>query len=333
MNIKEFDDVLPYLSERLEKRLNKISSEIKSDTYEIRIRADKPVVLCGKYGIVFLTENNTVHLCTNELFVATHADINDTLLKLCEYSLYAHQEDMVNGFLTFGEGHRAGICGTVVYEKGKIASLRRIDSVNIRIARNIYVSLKKICPSLCSEGFNGILVCGAPCSGKTTLLKSIAKEISSTFAFSYMKTVIVDERSELDCDTGINCDVIRGYKKLDGIIHATRVMSPDLIVCDEICLSTEAEEILSCCRTGVRFAVSVHCSGLKELFMRDVTSMLVLSGFFDYVLFLDKNDFSINAYKTEELINEFYGRNNSDSELICNSDNCHIEGNNALQYA
>lgn len=334
MNTKEFYEVITYLPEKLRSELYNVSSQIKSDTYEIRLRSGKPIVLCGKYGVVFITENyNAVHLCNQELIAATVNDINNTIAKLCEYSVYAHQDDMANGFITFGNGHRAGFCGTVVTENGKVTALRKIESINLRIARNIPLSVKKLCPSLCSDDFRGILVCGAPCSGKTTLLKNIAKELSSAFAFGYMKTVIVDERSELGIDTGINCDVIRGQKKLSGIIHATRVMSPDLIVCDEICTTEEANEILSCIRTGVRFAVSVHSAGVSELFKREVTSSLVSSGFFDYVFFLDKKNFNVKVYKTEDLIYEYNCRNNSNSQLICNSNYSDSEGEQALHYA
>ena len=334
MNTKEFDEVLTYLPDNLRSKLYNISTDIKSDTYEIRLRADKPLVLCGKYGVVFITENyNAVHLCSQELITASFDDINNVIARLCEYSVYAYQDDIANGFITFGNGHRAGLCGTFRTENGKISALRKTESVNIRIARNIPLSIRKICPSLCEKDFRGILVCGAPCSGKTTLLKNLAKELSSAFTFGYMKTVIVDERSELGSDTGINCDVIRGHKKLSGIIHATRVMSPDLVVCDEICTNAEAQEILSCCRTGVRFAVSVHAGEISELFMRKVTSTLISSGFFDYVFFLDKKDFNVNVYKTEELIDEYNCRNNSNSHLICDSGLNDSEREQALYYA
>ena len=60
----------------------------------------------------------------------------------------------------------------ITSDNGKVTAYRRIESVNIRISRNLFVSVRKICPSLCADGFRGILVCGAPCSGKTTFLRS-----------------------------------------------------------------------------------------------------------------------------------------------------------------
>ncbi len=313
MNKNEFDDVINYLPVSIKKILLHINENMKCNTYEIRLRVNKPVVLSGSYGTVFvLPDSSLVQILTADAVCIDKNILNETVARLCDYSVYAHQSDIADGFVTFGGGHRAGFCGTAVYNNGIITSLRKIDSVNIRIARNVSFPIKRLFRGLSAESFNGILVAGPPCSGKTTFLKSFASECSSSFDTGYMKTVIIDERFELGEHIGVNCDIVSGMTKLHGIVHATRVLSPELIVCDEVCLEKEALEILSCCRTGVKFAVSVHSESQVSLFRRPVSEILLSSGFFDYIVFLDKKNISDNVriYNTEEIKNECFCNDN-----------------------
>lgn len=54
------------------------------------------------------------------------------------YSLHSVQNSLLNGFLTLPGGHRAGIIGNVAWEKEEITAVRRIDSINLRIARQVW---------------------------------------------------------------------------------------------------------------------------------------------------------------------------------------------------
>ncbi len=308
MKNEEFNEVLNFLSSGIKKILMHINDDVKSDTYEIRLRAEKAVILYGNYGKVFVSSDGSVaHLFSRDVFCAGKSEISETVSRLCEYSVYAHQTDLAQGFITFGDGHRAGFCGTAVYDNGKVVALKKIESVNIRIARKVDFNVRLLMPELSENSFSGIIVAGAPCSGKTTFLRSFAKECSSTYASGYMKTVLIDERFEFGDNCGINCDVIKGMAKLQAIVHSTRVLSPELVVCDEICIKKEAEEILSCCRTGVKFAVSVHSDSLSSLFQRPLSASLLASGFFDHIVILDKNNINgnIGIFKTEDIKNEY----------------------------
>lgn len=57
--------------------------------------------------------------------------------KMCGYSVYSHQSDLVNGFITLKGGCRVGICGTAVIQNGAVTAIRELTSVNIRVAREI----------------------------------------------------------------------------------------------------------------------------------------------------------------------------------------------------
>ena len=289
-------------------------ANVKSNTYEIRLRAEKPLVLFAKNGSNFIKKDSTVSAVDSKYSVCISKDeLQQTISSICGYSVYSHQNDIANGFVTFGNGHRAGFCGTAVLTGGNITTLRDIDSVNIRISRNFTNAADDLLEKISDKSdFNGIIIAGAPCTGKTTVLKSFACGISSLYRFRYLKTVLIDERSELGVNSGLNCDVLRGFPKADGIMHAIRVLSPEIIICDEVASMTDVDAIIKGCYSGVKFIVSVHIGSPEDLFLRPISKKLTDCSFFDYVVFLDN---ALNPGKIkqivelEELKNEFY-RNN-----------------------
>ena len=108
-----------------------------------------------------------------------------------------------------------------------------------------------------------------------------------------------DGRSPDYDDWTMNCDILRGCNKRDGIIHAIRTLSPEIIICDEISTSEEVEKISEGFHTGVRFIVSVHISSADDLYKRKVSSKLIESGCFDTIIMLDSSE---NAGKIKEVI-------------------------------
>lgn len=326
MNTEAFDEVISYLPLRIRSILDGISVLIKQNTFELRIRANKPLMLFGQYGMLFVkTDKTTGVFFAEECLIVESNEISMIISSLCNYSLYSHQNDIAKGFLTFGSGHRAGICGTAVTDNGKITTVREIDSLNIRIASHFDVSLPEIVTNIKDSSVSGIIICGPPCCGKTTFLRNIAEKCPSSYASGYIKTAVIDERYELGQFAGINCDVLRGFSKYEGILYGTRVLSPELIICDEICNECEADEIIRCCNTGVKFIVSMHAENVESVFLRPVGKKLTESGFFNYIVFLDKNKMC-NDYeilKTEVVKNEFH-RNFNDNDKFsrsCVSDN------------
>ncbi len=321
MNTDAFDEVISYLPQRIRSVLEGLSLSIKKNTFELRIRENKPIMLYGQYGMLFAkTDKSAGIFFTDDCLIAEKNEISMIISSLCNYSLYSHQDDIAKGFLTFGNGHRAGICGTAVTDNGKISTVREIDSLNIRIASHIDIELPEIVTNIKDPSVSGIIICGPPCSGKTTFLRNAAEKCSSTYASGYVKTVVIDERYELGQFAGINCDVLRGFSKYDGIVYGTRVLSPELIICDEICNECEAEEIIRCCNAGIKFIVSMHADSIDSVFLRPVGKKLADSGFFNYIVFLDKNkmcnDFEI--LKTEVAKNEFYCNINDNGKFCRN---------------
>ena len=314
METKEFDEVVNFLPERIKIVLLSAPANVKSNTYEIRLRAEKPLVLFAKNGSNFIKKDSTVSVVDSKYSVCVSKDeLQQTISSICGYSVYSHQNDIANGFVTFGNGHRAGFCGTAVLTGGNITTLRDIDSVNIRISRNFTNAADDLLEKISDKSdFNGIIIAGAPCTGKTTVLKSFACGISSLYRFRYLKTVLIDERSEMGVNSGLNCDVLCGFPKADGIMHAIRVLSPEIIICDEVASMSDADAIIKGCYSGVKFIVSVHIGSPEDLFLRPISKKLTDCSFFDYVVFLDN---ALNPGKIKQIVeleklkNEFY-RNN-----------------------
>ncbi|MBQ2603787.1 MAG: stage III sporulation protein AA [Clostridia bacterium] len=268
--------------------------DAQDDISEIRIRKEKSVVVykqnipyaVTKQGLTALELDNA----KNEYITVSEALIKDAFAQLCSYSVYRFQNDINNGFITVNGGHRIGICGTYVGENGIMRSVRDITSLNIRIAREYKGCSRKLADIAGCEG--GILICGVPSTGKTTMLRDISRLFSTE---KMLKVSVVDERGELSAyshtsngfDLGL-CDIYCGYPKQKAVICAVRTMSPDFIVCDEL----TGEDIESVCFTvnyGVKMIASVHCDSLENGLKNVSLFRLLKTGAFNKVVFLNRS--------------------------------------------
>ncbi len=325
---EKFDEATAIFPERLLSILRLIPVSVKKETYELRIRKNKELVLFGSYGTAFVFESSMVSQmrCSNAV-VIENDEFSTILAAVCGYSVYSHQHQMANGFITMPNGNRAAVCGMAVYSGGgnenKISAVSSITSLNIRISRNLNVCTNEIMKKLLkNEMPKGIIVAGKPCSGKTTFLKSLAKRLSSEYEFGFKKCVIIDERLEMGNDCGINCDVLSGYAKESGIIHAIRTLSPEYIICDEIAAESEAIKILKGLESGVGFIVSVHAESVEALTKRDVSALLLNSGGFDRVVLMDKKQSAgavAGIYDIKELTDEAFCGNTDNDKCGINS--------------
>ena len=299
MAVDNYNNAIKILPYRIKNILTILDPVIKNSTYEIRLRKNRPVMLYGNYGAIFIKQDSSYSkLSYHGAVYAEQKDIDEVICNACDFSLYSRQQNIREGYLTYGNGHRIGLSGESIMNNEKISMLKNIDSLCIRIATN-EIALPEEIGEILFKPFKGIIVCGKPCSGKTTLLRAIAQKISSAYIYGYQKVVVIDERNELSLSENINCDVLRGYTKHDGIIHAVRTLSPDIIICDEISSTQEADKISDGFNTGVRFIVSVHVPDIDELFSRKISSQLIKSGCFDRFIILDDG---MNAGKIKKII-------------------------------
>lgn len=273
--------------------LKRIPPRIQSSIQEVRLRKDKPLVLVGREEILFLTATGqTSWLRQENLVTVTANDIDETLRAACAYSLHSHTREIASGFVTVEGGHRVGICGTAVYENGKLANQRQISSLNIRIAREFNGVADPLITSMQGRA-QSLLLAGAPSTGKTTVLRDLARQLSGQERCR-CKISVIDERSEIAAmcrgipqnDVGINTDVLDGFSKGEGITQAVRTLSPDVIICDEIGTVQECEAIKTSVHCGVKFIASVHASSMEELMRKPLINDLLSNHIFEKLAFL-----------------------------------------------
>ena len=281
---------------------------ITDNAQEITLRTNRPLCVQCPQKRYYFTKNNCVTdtILNSQMVVASEKSIFDTFQNICNYSIYSRQNEINNGFVTLKGGHRAGICGTAVVTDDRITNIKDITSINIRIAREVFGCAQKLDDVV--EPHKGVLICGAPCSGKTTILRDYARKLS----FDY-KVSVVDERNELSStvngvfqnDMGM-CDVFNNYKKCDAITHAVRCMSPDIIVCDEIATFEDVDALSFGVNSGVSFIATMHSDSLKSLRNRAFFSKLIETKAFSYIVILDSRH-NVGQIKSVLSANEIGG--------------------------
>jgi stage III sporulation protein AA len=106
------------------------------DLQEIRLRSGQPLLLKRENRLFSLGKEGTFLPAADEKGMRiSMADLRETVSLLSGYSLYAFEEELRQGYLTIEGGHRVGFCGKAVLENGEIRTLRQINALNIRIAR------------------------------------------------------------------------------------------------------------------------------------------------------------------------------------------------------
>ena len=289
-----FGQAVESLTGQAQEMLSSVCETVGSQVREIRLRVARPIDLYTAHGHLFVgREGRTFRNCSEKLPVISQMTLEECFRSLCAYSIHTHQQDIRHGFVTVRGGHRAGICGSCVWEEGHPPGMRDISSICLRIAREIPGAAGPLAAYLFESG-TGLLLAGKPGSGKTTMLRDLARQLADGVLGEYRRVAVVDERGELGAvfdgepqhHLGVCCDILDGYPKKEGIEMAVRTLSPDYVICDELGGIQELEAVRQSVCRGTVMVASIHAANPRELLSREGVEALLRTGAFPQVAFL-----------------------------------------------
>ena len=279
--------------------LRGLPNQVLTQLEEIRIRKEQPVELI--YGNVsrFLCSSGELSAHHKKGWKISAHEMEKITNLISQHSIYALEEELKRGYVTITGGHRIGIVGKVMVEKGEVKAIRDISGFNIRIAREKKGIALPLVPFLLESGrILNTLILSPPQCGKTTLLRDLARAISyGNVHLSGKKVSIVDERSEIagsvngipQKDVGPRTDILDACPKAEGIMMLIRSMSPDVIIADEIGRPEDAIAIQEALNAGVSIITSAHAASLQDLNRRPTLSRMIGQGMFDRYIVLGRS--------------------------------------------
>lgn len=257
---------------------------------EVRLRADLPVSVTVNSG-----GNPERRLLNNRL---TASQIEDCVMKLCDYSLFSVEESLKRGFITSEYGERVGVCGEVVYENGEVKGVKNFTSLCVRYPRAV---------KGCSDEFfrryiksnSSVLVFSPPFHGKTTFIRDLGRNYSDKLN---LNVLFVDERDELvlpNTYAGSSFDVLKYADKPYGLNCGVRTLNPDVIITDELTCAEDFLSVRNCVRSGVKIVASLHADKIENVVKRLENYAILDFLMFDY--FVELNGFKVSGVYDGEM--------------------------------
>ena len=315
------DEILKIFPKELRSLLGQVPAEFE-EIQEIRLRAGRPLyMVCGgrEYavsGTGLLLEAGRAGQAgwaeaeragktgqTAKPYLVTQAQLRETVEFMGNYSLYAAEEELRQGFITIQGGHRIGVAGRTLADRQGVRLMKFISFINVRVAHQVRGCADGVMGRLYSRpergqpaAFLNTLVISPPRCGKTTLLRDMIRQISEgRTGIPGMTVGVVDERSELGAcyqgvpqnDLGPRTDVLDCCPKAQGMMMLVRSMSPQVVAVDEIGSVEDVEAIDYIRSCGCSLAATVHGSSLEDMMRKPVLGRLVDEGVFQRYILLE----------------------------------------------
>lgn len=244
-----------------------------SKLQEIHLRLGLPLIVVS---------DNTEYVISK---VIRKDEFKETLEYVTNYSIYAFENELKQGFITIEGGHRVGIAGQVLIENGKVKNMKQISSMNIRVSHEVLSCANIIMPHITRDkNICHTLIISPPRCGKTTLLRDIIRQISDGNKWVQGCTVgVVDERSELGgCyqgipqnHLGVRTDILDCCPKAEGMLMLIRSMAPRVIAVDEIGSQEDIFALEYAIHCGCKMIATMHGSSMEEVRNKPIFERLV----------------------------------------------------------
>ena len=319
------------------------------DLEEIRVRIGQPLFLyTGEKELVLLKaslqgcelggifaevqRDSREQNIFEKAYRITEPDLREMQNYISNYSLYAWQEELRNGFLTIQGGHRIGLSGGTTNQNGRISGISYLTFFNIRVAHEKVGCANKILPLIYStisdhkeheisvnaiKGIHNTLIISQPGAGKTTLLRDCIRSLSYGWGGTTgcsenshsrrrgKKIGLVDERSEIAAsyhgipqnDVGPRTDVLDGCNKPEGIQMLLRTMSPEIIAVDELGTEEDYEAVEQAAYSGCKVIGTVHAGNIKDLQEKPMLKKWCEKELFERFVFIEKGEDGMRRFQ------------------------------------
>ena len=293
------------------------------DLEEIRVRIGQPIFIYMRQKELVLVQNGWQTLndafrdgmeqnVYEKAYHITEQDLLEMQNYISNYSLYAWQEELRNGFLTIQGGHRIGLAGGTTNQDGRISGISYLTFFNIRVAHEKIGCAEKILSYIQGDKtarqkrINNTLIISPPGAGKTTLLRDCIRSFSYGIGTGRgIKIGLVDERSEIAAsyhgipqnDVGPRTDVLDGCNKPEGIQMLLRTMSPDVIAVDELGTEEDFKAVEQAAYSGCKVIGTVHAGTIRELQEKPNLKKWCEKELFERFVFIEKGEKGMREFK------------------------------------
>jgi stage III sporulation protein AA len=296
--MKTKDELLKIFSLKLRVILGKLEIDFNA-LQEIRLRINCPLLVNYQNREYFVSYDAKLINNSANAIIITMNEIKETMEYISNYSLYAFEEEIRQGFITISGGHRIGITGKTIIQDDAIKGIKHISYINVRLAHQVKGCGDIVLPYLINNRVCGIyhtLIISPPRCGKTTLLRDIIRQLSDGSKYlEGMNIGVVDERSEIGAcymgipqnDLGIRTDILDCCPKAKGMMMLIRSMSPQVIAVDEIGSREDLEAIDHVISCGCKLIATVHGSSIEDVKSKPVLGELLEKKLFERYVILN----------------------------------------------